>query len=68
MLLILKTKTKHDPKKELIGQGIGNMICSFFGAIPGAGATMRTVININSGATTRLSGMVHSITLFNSLF
>ena len=40
-----KTKTKHDPKKELIGQGIGNMICSFFGAIPGAGATMRTVIN-----------------------
>jgi SulP family sulfate permease len=58
-----KTKTKHDSKKELIGQGIGNAICSFFGAIPGAGATMRTVININSGATTKLSGMVHSITL-----
>ena len=58
-----KTKTKHNPKKELIGQGIGNMVCSFFGAIPGAGATMRTVININSGATTRISGIVHSITL-----
>lgn len=58
-----KTKTKHDPKKELIGQGLGNMFCSFFGAIPGAGATMRTVININSGATTKLSGIVHSITL-----
>ncbi|MGE4383146.1 MAG: SulP family inorganic anion transporter [Arcobacter sp.] len=58
-----KTKTKHDSKKELIGQGIGNAICSFFGAIPGAGATMRTVININSGATTKLSGIVHSITL-----
>ncbi len=58
-----KTKTKHDSKKELIGQGLGNMVCSFFGAIPGAGATMRTVININSGATTKLSGMVHSITL-----
>ena len=57
------TKTKHNPKKELIGQGIGNTICSFFGAIPGAGATMRTVININSGATTKLSGMTHSITL-----
>lgn len=57
------TKTKHDPKKELIGQGIGNTICSFFGAIPGAGATMRTVININSGATTKLSGMTHSFTL-----
>lgn len=58
-----KTKTKHDSQKELIGQGIGNTICSFFGAIPGAGATMRTVVNINSGATTKLSGMVHSITL-----
>ena len=57
------TKTKHNPKKELIGQGIGNTICSFFGAIPGAGATMRTVININSGATTKLSGVTHSITL-----
>jgi sulfate permease, SulP family len=57
------TKTKHNPKKELIGQGIGNTVCSFFGAIPGAGATMRTVININSGATTKLSGMTHSITL-----
>ena len=58
-----KTKTKHNPKKELIGQGIGNSICSFFGAIPGAGATMRTVININSGATSKLSGITHSITL-----
>ena len=57
------TKTKHNPRKELIGQGIGNSVCSFFGAIPGAGATMRTVININSGGTTKLSGMVHAITL-----
>ena len=57
------TKTKHNPRKELIGQGIGNAICSFFGAIPGAGATMRTVININSGGTTKLSGMIHSATL-----
>lgn len=57
------TKTKHNPKKELIAQGIGNSLCSFFGAIPGAGATMRTVININSGGTTRISGVVHSLTL-----
>lgn len=57
------TKTKHKPNKELIAQGIGNSICSFFGAIPGAGATMRTVINIKSGGTTRVSGIVHSITL-----
>lgn len=57
------TKTKHDSNKELFGQGLGNTICSFFGAIPGAGATMRTVINVNSGGTSRLSGVVHSITL-----
>jgi SulP family sulfate permease len=57
------TKTKHRPNQELIGQGIGNSICSLFGAIPGAGATMRTVININSGGTTKISGMVHSLML-----
>ena len=57
------TKTKHKPNKELIGQGIGNAVCSFFGAIPGAGATMRTVINIKSGGTTKTSGIVHSLTL-----
>ncbi|PLY05371.1 MAG: SulP family inorganic anion transporter [Arcobacter sp.] len=57
------TKTKHSPNKELIAQGIGNSLCSLVGAIPGAGATMRTVINIKSGGTTRISGMVHSIML-----
>lgn len=57
------TKTKHQPNKELIAQGIGNSLCSLVGAIPGAGATMRTVINIKSGGTTRISGMVHSIML-----
>lgn len=57
------TKTKHNPNKELIAQGIGNSLCSLVGAIPGAGATMRTVINIKSGGTTRLSGMIHAIML-----
>ena len=57
------TKTKHKPNKELIGQGIGNSIASIFGGIPGAGATIRTVVNINSGGTTKLSGMVASIVL-----
>ena len=57
------THTKHQPNRELIGQGIGNALCGLFGAIPGAGATMRTVINVKSGGTTRLSGIIHSITL-----
>lgn len=57
------TKTKHNPNQELIGQGIGNSIASVFGGIPGAGATIRTVVNISSGGTTKLSGMVASILL-----
>lgn len=52
------TKTKHKPNKELVGQGIGNSIAALFGGIPGAGATIRTVVNINSGGKTKLSGMI----------
>ena len=58
------TKTKHKPNKELVGQGIGNAIGSIFGGIPGAGATIRTVVNINSGGKTKLSGMIAGIMLF----
>ncbi|WP_445383738.1 SulP family inorganic anion transporter [Robiginitalea sp. IMCC43444] len=57
------TKTKHKPNRELVGQGIGNSIAAIFGGIPGAGATIRTVININSGGKTRLSGMIAGILL-----
>lgn len=57
------TKTKHKANKELIAQGIGNALCSFVGAIPGAGATMRTVINIKSGGSSRISGMTHALVL-----
>jgi SulP family sulfate permease len=52
------TKTRHNPKKELIGQGIGNTIAALFGGLPGAGATVGTVINIKSGSKTKLSGMI----------
>ncbi len=57
------TKTKHKPNKELVGQGIGNAIASIFGGIPGAGATIRTVVNIKSGGKTKLSGMIAAILL-----
>ncbi len=57
------TKTKHKPNQELIGQGIGNSIGAIFGGIPGAGATIRTVVNINAGGKTRLSGMISGILL-----
>ncbi|WP_405384661.1 SulP family inorganic anion transporter [Maribacter sp. LLG6340-A2] len=57
------TKTKHQPNKELVGQGIGNSIAAIFGGIPGAGATIRTVVNINAGGKTKLSGMIAGILL-----
>lgn len=57
------TQTKHKPNKELVGQGIGNSVAALFGGIPGAGATIRTVVNINSGGKTRLSGMVAGMLL-----
>ncbi len=57
------TKTQHEPNKELVGQGIGNTIAAIFGGIPGAGATIRTVVNINAGGKTRLSGMLAGVLL-----
>lgn len=57
------TKTKHKPNQELVGQGIGNSVAALFGGIPGAGATIRTVVNINAGGKTRLSGMVAGVLL-----
>ncbi len=57
------TKTKHNPNKELVGQGIGKSIAAVFGGIPGAGATIRTVVNINAGGKTRLSGMISGLLL-----
>lgn len=61
------TKTKHDSNRELIGQGIGNIAASLIGGLPGAGATMRTVVNVKAGGTTRISGITHSIFLLTIL-
>ena len=57
------TKTKHNSNRELIGQGIGNLFAGLIGGIPGAGATKGTVVNINSGGRTRISGTIHGLVL-----
>ncbi len=57
------TKTNHNPNRELIGQGIGNSIAGLFGGLPGAGATIRTVVNINAGGKTKISGMITGVFL-----
>lgn len=56
-------KSNHNSDKELIAQGIGNTLAGFVGGLPGAGATMRTVVNIKAGGKTRLSGMLHSVVI-----
>ncbi|MCA0934850.1 SulP family inorganic anion transporter [Vibrio alginolyticus] len=57
------TRKEHDSDKELRGQGIANMIAGLFGALPGAGATMGTVTNIQVGARSPLSGVVRALML-----
>ncbi|NEQ33284.1 MAG: SulP family inorganic anion transporter [Leptolyngbya sp. SIO4C5] len=57
------TRTQHDSERELVGQGLGNLLSGLFGGLPGAGATMRTVINVQAGGRTPLSGMFHALVL-----
>lgn len=57
------TRTLHNSNRELIGQGIGNTIAGMFGGLPGAGATMRTVVNVKAGGRTPISGALHAVIL-----
>jgi SulP family sulfate permease len=57
------TRTEHNSNKELIGQGIGNIVSGLCGGLPGAGATMGTVVNIQIGATSALSGLTRALVL-----
>ncbi len=57
------TRTFHDSDRELVGQGIGNLVAGFCGGLPGAGATIRTLANVNAGSRTPLSGVIHSLLL-----
>ena len=57
------TRTEHNSNKELIGQGIGNIVSGLFGGLPGAGATMGTVVNIQAGARTAVSGLSRALIL-----
>src|SRR5262249_56480245 len=50
------TRTQHDSNRELVGQGLGNIAAGLIGGIPGAGATMRTVVNVEAGGGSRLTG------------
>ncbi|NNE63410.1 MAG: SulP family inorganic anion transporter [Gammaproteobacteria bacterium] len=57
------TRTQHKPDRELIGQGLANSISGLFGGLPGAGATMRTVVNVHAGGRTPISGALHALLL-----
>ena len=57
------TRERHDSNRELIGQGLGNLFSGLFGGLPGAGATMGTVVNIQSGARSPVAGIIRSVVL-----
>jgi SulP family sulfate permease len=57
------TKSHHDSNRELVGQGIGNMTAALIGGLPGAGASIRSIVNVEAGGKTRLSGVVHGLFL-----
>jgi SulP family sulfate permease len=57
------TRTEHKSNRELVGQGMGNLVSGLFGGLPGAGATMGTVVNIQTGAQTALSGLTRALVL-----
>jgi len=57
------SRTFHNSDKELVGQGIGNLIAGLFGGLPGAGATVRTLANFKAGGRTPLSGVIHALVL-----
>ncbi|MGX1900730.1 SulP family inorganic anion transporter [Thermolongibacillus altinsuensis] len=61
------TGTKHHSNRELIGQGIANIVTPFFGGIPATGAIARTATNIKSGATSPLSGVIHGLVVLVTL-
>ncbi|MET1218740.1 MAG: SulP family inorganic anion transporter [Glaciecola sp.] len=62
------TRTEHNSNKELVGQGLGNIMSGLFGGLPGAGATMGTVVNIQSGGRTALSGVIRVVVLAVAVF
>ena len=57
------TGTRHNPDKELVGQGLGNIVAGLIGGMPGAGATMGTVTNIRAGGSTQISGILRAVLL-----
>ena len=57
------TRTRHNPNRELVGQGIGNLVAGFIGGLPGAGATLGTVVNIRAGGRTPVSGAIRAAIL-----
>ena len=62
------TRTQHNSDRELVGQGVGNIVAGLLGVLPGGGATMRTVLNVRVGGRTPVSGALHAVILLAFMF
>lgn len=62
-----QTRTRHNPDRELVGQGLGNLAAGILGALPGAGATLGTVTNIRAGGRSPLAGILTAVLLLGLL-
>ncbi len=62
------TRSRHDPNKEIIGQGVSNIVSGLFGGLPGSGSPIPTVVSINAGGRTRVAGVIVAAVLFTFLF
>ncbi|MFE5285543.1 SulP family inorganic anion transporter [Nocardia sp. NPDC056611] len=60
--------TRHDPDRELFGQGLANIAAPLFGGVPATGAIARTAVNVRSGARTRLAALTHAVVLAGIVF
>ncbi|MDX6515707.1 MAG: sulfate permease, SulP family [Gaiellaceae bacterium] len=59
----MSVSQRHDPDRELFGQGLANLAAPLFGGVPATGAIARTAVNVRAGASSKLSALVHAVIL-----
>ncbi len=64
----MSDSARHDPDRELFGQGLANVVSPLFGGMPATGAIARTAVNVRAGARTRVAALTHAVVLLLVVF